>query len=753
MPGSGRRSLIWVAALPLLLTAIYLYVSFSRAQASASVPRAAVTDRVALDRECDFPGAGAERKRLVIVIVDSLRDATALDRRVMPWLSSQPERALSGRMQPCLSQLSLLCFRTMFEGSEPLLVTGFKNYTGMAVEAPSLIHRLAARGIKVAAVADQAFIGLYQPSLFKHATFEQREPKSLDRDQFGRKKTFEWLGDPSLDMIISHVIDTDATAHRYGIGHAQYNAKFRETDDFIREVSGRLASTDSLIVLGDHGHDAHGYHSTGIPSVTAYFASGPLFPAGQRRDLHMASLYFLAGAVTCEPTPVAYSGTHPFDDIDWPGGRRRVLERATPEVHTTPQAPAASFWPLDAAVLLLGSGLFWLLATSLRLPRRLALGVSAAVLAFSLLSGVLAPELLVTLQNHVNPRWTVGFWVGCWMLILPLSEFVSRRLGLPRWPALGVSVWAFMLFGLFLGPYYYGSLRNLAFGTNVLLLTHAWQELKTQRWPARLRTPLARWTLLALLPTAPLLAPVLKEWQPRWVLLAFSEKLGPVATAAVALGFFGLGLLLAPERSALRVPALGALFVFVLGVFTEVPPPLLIMSSLLQLSYLGFWRAVRELGETGLAQRTLLSIGQLSYALVLYFLLLGGLRFANVDFKFALAITPIDEGELAAALAAIPFVALKYFVPIVALLLCGPKLCPEALAPALLKVLALGAALVGMELASSPSLVLFVQLQTQELALTVLVYAVLLVYLCASLLRERFRAGSRGPAVVEGAGA
>ncbi|HVJ17175.1 MAG TPA: hypothetical protein VM686_17165 [Polyangiaceae bacterium] len=750
MLGFGRRSLVWIAALPLLLAALYLYVSFSRAQASASAPRAGVGDRAALDRECDFPGTGSDHKRLVIIIIDSLRDATALDGRVMPWLSNHQKDALSGRMQPCLSQLSLLCFRTMFEGSEPLLVTGFKNYTGMSVEAPSLIHRLAARGIKVAAVADHAFIGLYQPSLAKHATFEERQPKTMDRDQYGRIRTFEWLGDPSLDVIISHVIDTDATAHRVGVGHAQYVAKFRETDDFLREVSGRLGPKDSLIVLGDHGHDAHGYHSTGIPSVTAYFASGPLFPAGRRHDLHMSALYFLAGAVSCEPTPIGYAGTHPFDDIDWPGGRRQALERATPEVRTA-QAPVQSSLGLDVVTLALGVGLFGLLLTALAIPRRLVLGLSAAALGFGLLAGFFSTELLVTLQNHVNPRWTIGFWVAYWVVVAPLSLLASRLLALPRWPALGATAWGVVLFGLFLGPYYYGSLRNLAFGTNVLLLTHVVGSLGGQSWGSRLRSPLVRWTLLAILPTVPLLAPVLTEWQPRWVVLSFSEQLGSVSTAAVALGFFAIGALLAPDRSALRLPGFGALFVFVLGVFTEVPQPVLIASSLVQLSFLGFWRAVKELGAGGLPQRTLLGIGQLSYALVLYFLLLGGLRFANVDFKFALAMTPIDEGELAAALAAIPFVQLKYFLPVVVLLLCGPPLRRETLALALLKVLVLGAALVGMELAAAPSLILFVQLQTQELALTVLIYAVLVLYLAGSLLRERFRAGSRSQAVVEGA--
>lgn len=750
MSGPARRSLLWIAALPLLLVAAYLYVSFSRAQASASAPRSERVDRRALDRECDFPGSGAERQRLVIVIVDSLRDITAFDWRVMPWLSNHRGKALFGRMQPCLSQLSLLCFRTMFEGSEPLLVTGFKNYTGMTVEAPSLIHRLGARGIKVAAVADQAFIGLYEPSLHRHAKFEER-PKGIDRDGFGRQKTFEWLGDPSLDVIISHVIDTDATAHRVGVGHPQYNAKFRETDDFLRGVAGHLGPRDSLIVLGDHGHDAHGYHSTGIPSVTAYFASGPLFPGGVRHDLHMSGLYFLAGAVTCEPTPVNYAGTHPFDQLNWPGGRRQALERATPEVRTTQGAQVESSWALDGVALLIGAVLFWLLASSLAAPIRLWLPLGAVTLGWSVLHGWRSTDLLVTLQNHVNPRWTIGFYVAFWLLALPLSLLAARWLRLPRLPALGVTVWGLVLFGLFLGPYYYGSLRNLVFGTNLLLAAHAvhaWRKAEPSG-----RSRLARWTLLAVLPTIPLLAPVLKEWQPRWVLLAFTEQIGLSGTALVAFLAFALGAWLAPDRPAVRVPAVGAGLVFALGALTEVPPPVLLAASLLQLSYLGFTRAIEALPEGGLPRDTLLSMAQASYPLVLYFLLLGSLRFANVDFKFALAFTPIDEGELAAALAAVPFVLLKYFVPIVVLLWCGPRLRPRALGFVLLKVLALGAVLLGMELAASPSLLLFVQLQSQELALTVLIYAALWLYLAGALLRQRLGAGSRSPAVVEGAGA
>lgn len=278
MDKKTRRLVLWASFLPLVLVLAYLRIHLGGAEsaASAEVPAAGAGVPAAA---CSFPGRTEERRRLVIGIVDSLRAETALDPGVMPWLAQHKDQALWGRMQPCLSQLSLLCFRTIFEGSEPLLVTGFHNFSGMQVQAPSLVHRLAARGVRVAAVADQAFIKLYAPSLAVHAMFEDR-PRGTDRDAFGRQKTFEWLSDPSLDVIVSHVIDTDATAHRYGVGAPEYVEKFKEADSFLQQVASRLGPRDSMIVLGDHGHSPEGHHSSGIPATTVVVASGPWFPKG-----------------------------------------------------------------------------------------------------------------------------------------------------------------------------------------------------------------------------------------------------------------------------------------------------------------------------------------------------------------------------------------------------------------------------------------------------------------------------------------
>jgi hypothetical protein len=745
---------LWAAVLPLLLVFAYLRIDLGGAQAMASA-RTATTKTGATVAECTFPGTGAQKQRLVIGIVDSLRADTALDPEVMPWLASHKNEALWGYMQPCLSQLSLLCFRTIFEGSEPLLVTGFHNFSGMKVQAPSLVNRLAARGIRVAAVADQAFIKLYRPSLAVASMFEER-PSGIDRDAFGRAKTFEWLADPSLDVIISHVIDTDATAHRAGVGAPDYVAKFREADGFLHDVSSRLGPRDSMLILGDHGHNLQGHHSSGIPATTAFFASGPLFPKGRREDSNMATAYFFAGAVTCEATPVNYTGRQPFAALNWSESTREAFRAASP----APMQQASSGFDvfLDVPALAVGLGLLVLLlgalggsvtpamlltatlglAAAFLMPLsailgittvgvgaigfarkpvdRRAIGLLTLALAIGLAGGLLAARVVVTLQDHVNPVWTLSFWAGLVALITLASPASRRIFGLPKALGWGFTAWGIMLYGLFLGPYYYGAIRMLPFSLVALLVGLGALASASER---RLLLP---WLAVAVLPLVPILFPEMKEWNPRWILLGFVQGRGPVVAAAASLGALGAAVAATRDLRAWRKTAIAVVVLVVIGIATQLAEWTLLGSVLVLLAYTGWTQVSARLSNLHPANAWLTPIGQASFALVLFFVLLGGYRFANVDFRFALALTPMEAGEGHAAAIALPLCIIKYLGPLGLLFWIGPAVDGRAAALVLLKLLVLGAGLLGMELSGAPSLALFRQLQSQELALCVMVY-------------------------------
>jgi hypothetical protein len=149
----------------------------------------------------------------------------------------------------------------------------------------------------------------------------------------------------------------------------------------------------------------------------------------------------------------------------------------------------------------------------------------------------------------------------------------------------------------------------------------------------------------------------------------------------------------------------------------------LLAAVLTVLAYAGWNGAMRGLAGQHPWGVFLAPIGQASFSLRLLFVLLGGYRFAGVDFRFALELSSVEAGEARATLIAVPLCIVKYLVPIALLLWSGPRVDGRAAALVLLRVLVVGAGLLGMQLSGASSLVLFQQLQSQELVITVLVYA------------------------------
>ena len=742
---------LWIACtalLPLLIVAVQLRTDF----------QAAVDDDRALrqqgERElpegvCTFPGDGPDKPRVVLMIVDSLRAQTAWDPDIMPFLSGVRERSLWGRMTPCLSQLSLLCERTMLEGREPLFVTGLTNFTGMEVQAPSLLSRLKGRGAHIAMVADHVAVDAYAHTLAWKKTFADRPEPRPTRDHWSMKHALELLDDPAMDVAVILIIDTDSIAHREGIHTEFYRAYFRETDDFLREFVGRLRPGDSVVILGDHGHDAAGSHSTGVHAPTTYFALGPAFATGRRIDVNMATTYFLLGVPSCQPVQGGYRGQLPLDALTVPAdygaayaavtkGLGEALDagdadplgtivRWTPALLLTVVCLLLLFgWPaarrarrrslVVVGTLLLG-GLFvrpdvllWAAAVAglvSLLPWRLPVGWLARTrwvgLALQVVSGALAFWLVVTLQNNVNPRWMFGFWAVLGVLIAGLGFALRRVSGLPLGRALPLVAWALVFYGLFLGPYYYGTARNILFALTWLLLAAA--------VPGRRAHPgVLRWALIAVVALLPLHLPLMKEWFLRYPVLEPLSAFGPVSLVAGLAAVFGAAVAAAPERRALLRAGL-ALVVWVgIGLGTDVPHQSLAGCALLILSYAAF-----DLCAERLDDRWLRAIGQASYAFMFAFVSIRGLRFANFQFDFALDAVDPSRGELYALVAIQPVLVLRYLVPFGLLAAVGAPVGRSGLGLFAFKLASLFVFVIGMQLAAEQGSALFERLAAQEL--------------------------------------
>ena len=142
-------------------------------------------------------------------------------------------------------------------------------------------------------------------------------------------------------MLILHIVGTDKVSHEYSVRGPIYREKYREVDDFVREVAGRLAPEDYLYAISDHGHNEMGGHT----EDAAYLVRGPLFPSGVRQDLHGEDMLFLLSLPYGLTLPAGYEGQIRMD-----------LTRLAPDAAERWLAAQAGIWrvpiaglPLDTA--------------------------------------------------------------------------------------------------------------------------------------------------------------------------------------------------------------------------------------------------------------------------------------------------------------------------------------------------------------------------------------------------------------------
>ncbi len=760
-PQRSRLWLVLTALVPLLLVTVHVRRDFTAAVSGDQAQTATGERRLPPD-VCSFPGEGPDKPRVVLLIVDSLRDETAWDPAIMPWLSSARDQGLWGQMIPCLSQLSLLCLRTMLEGREPLFVTGLTNFSGMEVHAPNLVARLAKRGARVAVMSDHVAVEAYAEWIDRAVTFRDRTEPKPGRDAFAMDNGFAFLEDPTLDFLVILIIDTDAIAHREGIHTEAYRAKFREADDFLRDFAGRLRPQDTLLVLGDHGHDEHGHHSTGVWAPNAYLAIGPAFPPGVRVDVDMATTRLLLGVPTCEPVQPGYAGQLPFEVLRIPEAYLAALVTASaglgrelsegdadragvllawaptlalavvslllllglPEAERARRRAVCAVGGLLAVGLVAPPGpLLWAAAAAglallwpWRLPRGWLAGVRWGGLLLQVGSGAAACVLLVTLQDHVNPRWTLGFFAVVAALGVAAGLGLRRVSGLPTGRAVGLAAWGLIFYGLFLGPYYYGTARTLLFGITWLLLGTAWSRLKTDR-------ALLRWVLVALLPLVPLHFPLMKEWHLRYPALEPVGWLGPVGVAGILAVVVGLLAALAPERRAFRRTGLLVAAYVAIGLATDIPPSNLAGCTLLIVSWAALSTCTRRLDDPWLH-----AIGQASYTLMFAFVSIRGLRIANFQFDFALDLVDPSLGESFTVVAIMPLLVLRYLVPFGLLLAAGERVTGRSIVLLLYKVVSLSVFAVGVLLVGARATALFERLLGQEVLMLAMALAFLVLF-------------------------
>src|ERR1041385_1078638 len=226
--------------------------------------------------------------RTVVFILDSAGKSEMFDPELMPFLSSLRMSSLSGRSRSCAAKATFPCIKSIFEGREAAMGTTLQDFSAFASSRTTWPSSLAAFETRLVVASDHTLNRLYPHAFVDSLNYEDLHAPLLERDALVYRKARQWLDDPSIDVLVLHIIGTDKVSHEYPVRGPEYREKYREVDDFIREVSGRLQPTDYLFAISDHGHNELGGHT----EDAAYLAHGPFFPAEVHQDMNAEDMLF-----------------------------------------------------------------------------------------------------------------------------------------------------------------------------------------------------------------------------------------------------------------------------------------------------------------------------------------------------------------------------------------------------------------------------------------------------------------------------
>ena len=268
----NRRS-AWIRAAGLTVTALVAmlamgFVGYELYLAERPVPPPA--------------GAGPTRveapltDRVVIVVVDALREDTAFDPSIMPAFNSVADRGASGVSITPPMTLTTISVLDLGTGMTPGISWSLKNFDAEPFEDESLLSLLGETGAKVALLGDASWTQLFGRYAETTLSIPDRGfYKGADDDMIGTDvqvfdEAEQVLADPSYDVVVIHVVGTDKAAHRNGAHRREpdgslsfYARRAAAVDARIARLLERFGDRGTWLLLADHGVNRSGNHGGG----------------------------------------------------------------------------------------------------------------------------------------------------------------------------------------------------------------------------------------------------------------------------------------------------------------------------------------------------------------------------------------------------------------------------------------------------------------------------------------------------------
>ncbi|MFI5307264.1 MAG: alkaline phosphatase family protein [Polyangiales bacterium] len=259
------------------------------------------------------PRASAGGPRAFVLLLDSLRYQTAIDADLMPSIVALRAQATFARVTPTRDAVTVPCLRAAFTGRERNSVLGFvANFVQRRAALSSIFDQLAGAGGRSAVLSDAAFEQFAGPGIELEDNGGDG-PNEVRDQNAALQRALERYRSHRYDLVVLHVTYTDHVAHEGGIDSPAYRERFASADGLVTRLETAIAPEDTLVVMGDHGHDASGRHALGldVPTFAAY--RGAAYARGfDLGTIPIRDHRYLLGFGLGLPLPADYAGhRHP----------------------------------------------------------------------------------------------------------------------------------------------------------------------------------------------------------------------------------------------------------------------------------------------------------------------------------------------------------------------------------------------------------------------------------------------------------
>lgn len=295
----GRINLVVLGIVILAATFWFTDQSTNRHPPAPAIDRAAL---IAAHR------SAPPRPKLYVLILDSLRHATAMNEGLMPHLAALRREGVQAKVLSGFNSSSAAALRDAFTGRENAAVLALvSTFLKTDANVESIFHQMARAGLTSTAHS-MGFFRQFGAGITDEFELPYRAPR--EAEEASLLAAAAKLAGGDYDVAIGHLNYTDYAAHDFGISRPEYREAFRRADAFIPRLRAQLPPDTTFVVMGDHGHDETGKHGFGmdVPTFTVYV--GPTF----RRGLDLGTIkltshrYLMSQALDLAVTGDSYSG-------------------------------------------------------------------------------------------------------------------------------------------------------------------------------------------------------------------------------------------------------------------------------------------------------------------------------------------------------------------------------------------------------------------------------------------------------------